>query len=54
MLKYSHPVLAVFVQHWPVMIFLPVILLMVAALALITHWWDERDLAANPNRAPSH
>jgi hypothetical protein len=51
MLKYSHPVLAFIVKYWPSVILLPTILLLIATLALITHWWDERDEAA---RQPTH
>ena len=46
MLKYSHPVLAVVVHYWPSMVLLPAILLLIATLAMITHWWDGRDDAA--------
>jgi hypothetical protein len=43
MLKYSHPTLAFLVHYWPVTIFLPTILLMIVALAMITRAWDRRD-----------
>jgi hypothetical protein len=43
MLKYSHPVLAVFVHYWPSMILLPAILVLIALLAVITRWWEDRD-----------
>ena len=46
MLKYSHPVLAVIVQYWPSMVLLPLILLLIATLALVTKWWDGRDEVA--------
>jgi hypothetical protein len=46
MLKYSHPWLAVLVRYWPAAIVLSGILLVIAILALITRWWDERDVAA--------
>jgi hypothetical protein len=46
MLKYSHPTLAVLLHYWPSMIFLPTILLMVMVLAVVTHFWDQRDEAA--------
>ena len=45
MLKYNYPLLYVFVQHWPSMIFLPLILVMIAALAFVTRRWDARDEA---------
>ena len=46
MLKYSHPTLALILDYWPVTIFLPAILLLIATLALITRWWDRRDQEA--------
>jgi hypothetical protein len=52
MLKYSHPDLAVLVHHWPSMVFLPLILLAVVALATVTHFWDERDEQARRAGGP--
>jgi len=46
MLKYSHPTLAWILDLWPVTIFTPAILLLVATLALITRWCDQQDQAA--------
>jgi hypothetical protein len=46
MLKYSHPTLAWILDLWPVTIFAPAILLLIATLALITRWWDQQDQAA--------
>ena len=46
MLKYSHPTLAWVLDLWPITIFAPMILLLIATLALITRWWDQRDQAA--------
>ena len=46
MLKYRHPDLAVVVHYWPALVMLPTILVLIATLALITHWWDRRDEAA--------
>lgn len=46
MLKYSHPTLAWVLDFWPVTIFAPMILLLIATLALITRWWDQRDQEA--------
>lgn len=43
MLKYSHPYLAFVLNHWPSMIFLPTILLVVLTLAMITRRWDRHD-----------
>ena len=43
MLRYEHPWLAFIVGHWPSMIFLPTIMLIVVALALVTRWWDKKD-----------
>jgi hypothetical protein len=45
MLKYSHPVLAVFLHYWPTLVFLPALLVLVTSLALLTRWWDRRDEA---------
>jgi hypothetical protein len=49
MLKYSHPVLAVLVHHWPSMVLLPSLLILIAALAMVTRRWDARDEAARRN-----
>jgi hypothetical protein len=46
MLKYSHPTLAWILDYWPITIFMPAILLLIATLALITRWWDQRDQEA--------
>jgi len=46
MLKYSHPTLALVLDYWPITIFAPTVLLLIATLALITRWWDQRDRAA--------
>jgi hypothetical protein len=43
--RYSHPTLAWVLDYWPVTIFLPSILLLIAVLALITRRWDEHDAA---------
>jgi hypothetical protein len=43
MFKYSHPVLAILMHYWPSMVLLPAILILIAALAMITRWWDGRD-----------
>ena len=45
MLKYSQPWLAFILDYWPATLFLPSVLLLIAALALITRWWDRRDAA---------
>jgi hypothetical protein len=46
MLKYSHPTLAWILDYWPVTIFAPLILVLIATLALVTRWWDQRDQEA--------
>lgn len=51
MLKYNHPWLAYLVDHWPALILLPSLLVVMAALAVVTHYWDKRDDAA---RARQH
>jgi hypothetical protein len=43
MLKYSHPTLAWILDYWPITVFMPAILVLIATLALITSWWDGRD-----------
>jgi len=54
MLKYSHPTLALILDYWPVTIFMPAILVLIATLALITRWWDRRDQEARESiRAPA-
>ena len=39
----SRPVLDLFVEQWPLLIFVPAVLLLVAVLAAVTRWWDRRD-----------
>jgi hypothetical protein len=51
MLKYSHPTLAFVLQYWPVTVFLPAILLLIAVLAVITRRWDAHDAAAAQQKA---
>ena len=54
MLKYSHPTLALILDYWPVTIFMPAILLLIATLALVTRWWDRRDQEARESvQAPA-
>ena len=44
--KYDHPVLAWMIHHWPSMIVLFSLLLLLAGVARITRWWQEKDEAA--------
>ena len=53
MLKYSHPTLALVLDYWPITIFAPAILVLIATLALITRWWDGRDQAGPESVRPS-
>jgi hypothetical protein len=39
----SRPVLDVFVEQWPLLIFVPAVLILIAVLAGVTRWWDRRD-----------
>ena len=39
----NHPVLDVFIEQWPSLIFLPAILGLIVALVAVTRWWDQRD-----------
>ena len=39
----SRPVLDLFVEQWPLLIFVPAVLILVAVLAGLTRWWDRRD-----------
>jgi hypothetical protein len=39
----SRPVLDLFVEQRPMLIFVPAVLLLVAVLAGVTRWWDRRD-----------
>jgi hypothetical protein len=41
----SRPVLDLFVEHWPLLIFVPAVLILVAVLVGVTRWWDRRDAA---------
>jgi hypothetical protein len=58
--RYNHPTMAWMLDYWPATILLPTVLLLLAVLALITRWWDQKDefaaqqtgrLAATPPRA---
>jgi hypothetical protein len=53
MLKYSHPDLALLMHYWPLMVFLPLVLLAVVSLATVTHFWDQRDEEERRTRPPS-
>ena len=53
MLKYSHPTLALVLDYWPITIFAPTVLLLIATLALITRWWDRRDRVAQESLRPA-
>ena len=39
----SPSVLEVVLQQWPLLIFVPAILVLLAALVAVTRWWDLRD-----------
>jgi hypothetical protein len=39
----SRPVLDVFVEQWPLLVFVPAVLILVAVLAGVIRWWDRRD-----------
>ena len=39
----SRPLLDLFVEQWPLLIFVPAVLILVAILAGLTGWWDRRD-----------
>jgi hypothetical protein len=39
----SRPVLDLFVEQWPLLIFVPAVLILIAVLAGLTRWWDRRD-----------
>ena len=39
----SRPVLDLFVEQWPMLIFVPAVLILIAVLAGVTRWWDRRD-----------
>lgn len=39
----SHTVLDVVVEHWPLLVLVPVVLVLIAVLAGVTRWWDRRD-----------
>jgi len=50
-------VLDLFLEQWPMLIFVPAVLSLVATLVAVTGWWDRRDrarlAAARPVRTPS-
>jgi len=35
-----------FIEHWPLLVLTPAVLLLIAVLALITRHWDQRDEVA--------
>ena len=37
------PWLAVMIGQWAMLILMPTLLLLIAVLALVTRWWDQRD-----------
>jgi hypothetical protein len=39
----SRSVLDLFVEQWPMLIFVPAILILIAVIAGVTRWWDRRD-----------
>jgi hypothetical protein len=41
--KGSPTVLDAVVHHWPSLIFVPAILVLIVVLVSITRWWDRRD-----------
>ena len=51
MLKNNHPVLSMFIEHWPLLVLTPAVLLLIAVHALITREWDQRDEIAARERA---
>jgi TRAP-type C4-dicarboxylate transport system permease small subunit len=44
--KYDHPALAWVMGHWQLMIMMCGVLLLLAGLASITRWWQQKDEAA--------
>lgn len=49
-LRYSDPGLWAVLRLWPVTIFLPAVLLLVASLAFVTHLWDQYQPASPAHR----
>jgi hypothetical protein len=49
----NHPTLAWIVDYWPSVVFVPTILLVIAVLALATHWWDRRDESVRERQQPA-
>ena len=49
--RYNHPTLAWILDYWPATILLPTILLLLAVLAVITRWWDQRDQVTAQERS---
>jgi hypothetical protein len=41
-LQYSSPLLYEILKHWPIAVFVPLVLLLLTTLILITRWWDAR------------
>jgi len=46
MLKNNHPTIAWLLDYWASVVLMPALLLVIAALALVTLWWDRRDDSA--------
>ena len=52
MWRYTHPELYVLLRHWPATVLLPLVLVLIAVLALITRRWDQRDLERLQETSP--
>jgi hypothetical protein len=44
----SRQMLDLFIQHWPLLIFVPTVLILLAVVAVVTRWWDRRDAQRRP------
>jgi hypothetical protein len=48
----SRPLLDVFLAYWPLLIFVPAVLVLITVLVLVTRWWDRRDAARAAGPSP--
>jgi hypothetical protein len=48
----SRPLLDVFLAYWPLLIFVPAVLVLITVLVLVTRWWDRRDAARAVGPSP--
>ena len=46
----GRPVLDLFIEQWPMLIFVPAVVVVLVALVAVTAWWDRRDRSCLPEK----